>query len=94
MTPPIRIIGNTIAVRIPIFKSAPNAPATFPTIVGPKPHPKSPASARYANITVPPFGHILVAILKVPGQKIPTEKPHNPHPNRASNGIGENVVKI
>ena len=31
-------------------------------------------------------------VLSDPGENIPTENPHNPHPSKASNGTGENVV--
>ena len=53
-----------------------NALAIIPTTVGPLEHPKSPAKAIKAYMAVPPPGSFSAAKLKVPGQKIPTVKPH------------------
>ena len=74
------IHGNTIPHKIPLCRSFPNKADTFPAIVGPTPHPRSPASASNANISVPPFLSLAAERLKVPGQKIPTENPHSIQP--------------
>ena len=83
------IIGNTIALKIPIFKLASKPCATVPTKVGPREHPKSPASASNANIAVPPVGKETDAKLNVPGHIIPTEKPQTAQPSNPKIGYGE-----
>ena len=65
---------------------SPNVFAQKPTTVGPKEHPKSPARASRANITVPPVGIFAEAMLNVPGQKIPTDSPQTAHPSRPNDG--------
>ena len=86
------MIGNTIAARIPIFKSPPIRSATIPTTVGPDEHPKSPASAISAYMAVPPPGSSSAAILNVPGQNIPTVKPQKAHPKSPKNGLPTNTA--
>ena len=65
--------GNMIEHSIPREILPPKISAARPVIVGPNEQPTSPARARNANIAVPPPLRRLDAILKVPGQKIPTE---------------------
>ena len=87
---PINIsIGNTDAQRMPFLRSSPNIPDMNPTNHVPQTHPTSPASARIPYMNVPPFGQTLAAMLSVPGQKIPTEKPHSAHPARLRAGNGD-----
>ena len=74
------IKGKTMAAQTPAFRFPPNALATIPTTVGPEEHPTSPASAIRAYIAVPPPRSRPDAMLKVPGQKMPTENPQNAHP--------------
>ena len=81
--------GNITADKIPLFKSEPSASDTMPTTVGPTEQPMSPARARNANIAVPPVGIAEDAMLKVPGHRIPTEKPHKAQPIRPSTGFVE-----
>ena len=81
--------GNTTAQRIPKLSPPPEASEMKPTKDGPPPHPKSPASAKKANIAVPPPFSDEAARLNVPGHMIPTENPHMPHPIRLSAAIGE-----
>ena len=90
--PIINKIGNILAATIPILRLSLNTLETLPTIVGPSEQPTSPASAKKANITVdPPF--ILEAdMLNIPGQSIPTDKPHKPHPRRFNIGQGDNEI--
>ena len=87
--PIIKAIGKIRAARNPIFKLSLKMPETVPTRVGPDEQPRSPARARNANIAVPPADAFSAARLKTPGQRIPTESPHNPHPIRDRTGIGE-----
>ncbi len=75
-----------MAEKIPIFKLLPNQPDTIPTRVGPPEHPRSPASARNANMAVPPPRIEAAARLNVPGHIIPTENPQSPHPISPSTG--------
>ena len=81
--------GKTVAARMPAFMFSPKASETKPTRVGPEEQPRSPASARSANIAVPPVRSEDAARLKVPGHIMPTEKPHIAQPIRLSNGQGE-----
>ena len=64
----------------------------LPAIEGPVIQPKSPNSARKANIETPPPGIIPAALLMLPGQSTPTEKPHIPQANRETMGNGENAA--
>ena len=80
--------------KIPIFILSLKILDTLPTIVGPSEQPTSPASAKKANIAVPPFFIIDEDILKVPGHKIPTENPEMPHPIRDNNGQGDREITI
>ena len=74
------VIGNNIAINNPTLILPLKPFATMPTIVGPDAQPKSPASAISAYIAVPAVGITFAAMLKVPGQNIPTENPHRAHP--------------
>ena len=65
---------------------------TAPARVGPLAQPRSPANARRANIKVPPFFIPEEAILKVPGQKIPTEKPAKPQARRVIVEFGTKMI--
>lgn len=76
----IKATGKIIADKIPIFKLLLKAFETNPTNVGPPEQPTSPANAKNANIAVPPPFMLTADILNVPGQRIPTESPHSPHP--------------
>ena len=87
-----RTMGNTTPARMPVFKLSPAAPDTRPTNVGPTEQPKSPASARNANMAVPPRLMDADAILKVPGHKMPTDKPHSPQPMNPKMGIGDREI--
>lgn len=83
--------GNRIAVRSPACR-LPHRCAAIPTAAGPAVHPRSPAKARKANIAVPPPRSSPAARLKVPGHKIPTDKPHKAHPASAHRGDRENAA--
>ena len=84
--------GKMIAASIPILILPPVASATKPARLGPTEHPTSPASARNANIAVPPPGKTPAAMLNVPGQNMPTEKPVSAQPMRLNIGYGESDV--
>ena len=84
-------MGKIADTSIPILRLSPRADATLPTIIGPAPHPRSPNRARIANIKVPPRT-VFAAILKVPGQSIPTENPHIPQPIRDNQGRGQRDI--
>ena len=71
-----------MAARSPMVMFPPLVLDTIPTSVGPDEQPKSPASAKNANMAVPPPGRDAADMLKVPGQKIPTEKPKVPQAKR------------
>ena len=62
---------------MPILRLLPQALETNPARVGPPEQPRSPARASKANMAVPPRGIMEEALLKVPGHRIPTEKPHS-----------------
>ena len=82
-----------IEERIPDDILPPNISAAKPVSVGPMEQPASPASARNANMAVPPPFRMLAAMLKVPGQKIPTDKPQKAQPTRLSTGLGDKEVR-
>ena len=84
--------GNTMAAPIPIRILSFIMLATAPARVGPPEQPMSPASANNANKSVPLPLTNADAVLKVPGQNIPTEKPANPHPRSAMTGFGTNTM--
>lgn len=90
--PTIKQIGNTNAVKIPIFKFSDAKLEIPPTSVGPPEHPTSPASASSANIAVPPFLREADALLNVPGHIIPTDKPQIAQPTSEKNGDGESEM--
>lgn len=98
VTLPERIIqtssrtGKTIAASIPARRSLPHRLDTMPARVGPPEHPRSPARASMANKTVPPPFMETAALLKVPGQRMPTEKPHTAHPSRLITGMGTRAM--
>lgn len=73
-----------MAQSMPFFRSSPNALAIIPAKVGPDEQPKSPPSARRANIAVPPPFIPADALLNVPGHMMPTEKPHIATPTSPS----------
>lgn len=92
ITPIINKTGKTVAAIIPILRLSLNRLETDPTTVGPIEHPTSPASAKKANIAVPPLLILADDMLNVPGQRIPTAKPHMPHPIRLNIGNGESEI--
>lgn len=77
-----------MAAKIPVFRLPPAWEDTRPARVGPLEHPRSPASARRANIVVPPRGIETDAVLKSPGHIIPTENPQSAQPKRFNTGNG------
>lgn len=85
-------MGKTIPARMPVFKLSFHALDTMPTRVGPAEHPTSPPKASIANSAVPPRGMTDAALLKVPGQKMPTESPHTAQPTRLSAGSGAREI--
>ena len=91
--PAINKRGKTIAANKPTRRLSSKAPEIKPTKVGPPEQPKSPASARKANIAVPPARISFAAMLKVPGHKIPTESPQSPQPIRPMIGIGTRDIR-
>ena len=82
-----KTMGKPIPAKTPACRLFADLWDTFPIIAGPAAPPKSPARARSANIAVPPDGSICDEILIDPGHIIPTENPHNAHPNNPTNGI-------
>ena len=74
-------------MRIPVRRLSLNKPEATPTVVGPREQPTSPARASRANMAVPPVRIFALAILKEPGQRMPTDKPQSPQPMSPS--IGE-----
>ena len=84
--------GNTIANISPNFKLLSFALAIKPTTEGPAEQPTSPASAIKAYMAVPEFGKAIAAVLKVPGQKIPTEKPHTAQPISPTTGLPDSAA--
>ena len=84
--------GNIIAKIIPSFRLLSFALAINPTTDGPAEQPTSPANAIKAYIAVPVFGSVTAAVLKVPGQKIPTEKPHMAQPIRPTTGFPDRAA--
>ena len=81
------MIGKPIPANTPACKLLAAFSDILPIIAGPIAPPKSPASARSANIAVPPVGSICDDILIEPGHIIPTENPHNAHPINPTHGI-------
>lgn len=84
--------GKRSATSNPVLSPLDAKPDIKPTSVGPMEQPTSPNKASKANMAVPPPGHLTAAKLKVPGQRIPTEKPQSPHPKSATNGIGTSAA--
>lgn len=81
-----------VATKSPLCKLSWKVSETTPTKVGPMEQPRSPASANMANIAVPPFFIVFEARLKVPGQKIPTEKPHRAQPIKPNIAFEESAA--
>ena len=81
--------GNTHPASIPFWRLSFAYWVIFPTRLGPKAPPKSPAIASSANIAVPPVGSRLEEILIVPGHIIPTENPQTIHPIRPTTGFAD-----
>ena len=77
---------------MPVLRLSLNRLDTVPTTVGPIEHPTSPANAKNANIAVPPLLIFADDMLNVPGQRIPTAKPHRPHPSKLNKGSGESEM--
>lgn len=88
ITPANNRAGKIIAANIPVCRLLLKLLDTVPAKAGPLEHPKSPARASMANRAVPPPFIETAALLNVPGQRIPTEKPHIAHPARLSKGTG------
>ncbi len=65
--PTTKRIGKIVAASSPIFRFPPAISEKFPIIAGLTVAPKSPASAKKANIAVPPFGHFGEERRIVPG---------------------------
>ncbi len=84
--------GKISAAKIPFRRSSPNRPDTNPTSVGPPEQPRSPASARNANIAVPPCLNTAADLLNVPGHMIPTDIPHSAQPKSATAGMGMSAM--
>ena len=84
-----RIIGKTVATRMPTFRLSFAIDDTKPTRLGPALQPRSPPSASSANIAVPPLVSIADEIENVPGHIIPTQKPQIEQPISDRAGIGE-----
>lgn len=77
-----------MAARIPACSVFPKALDTNPTRVGPEEHPRSPARASMANMTVPPRRIEAEALLNVPGHMIPTENPQMAQQISSMKGTG------
>ena len=90
--PRINRIGKIIAAIMPVLRLSLNRLDTVPTTVGPIEHPTSPANAKNANIAVQPLLIFADDMLNVPGQRIPTAKPHRPHPSKLNKGSGESEM--
>ena len=84
--------GNTTANKIPAFKLSSIAPEIIPTSVVPPEHPRSPPSASSANIAVPPAGSDAAALLKVPGHRMPTDRPQMAQAIRLTAGTGTKTI--
>lgn len=65
----------------------------MPVTVGPPEQPTSPARARKANKAVPPRRIAAEALLNVPGQRIPTEKPQTAQPNKLTAAFGTKTMQ-
>ena len=92
ITPQSSSIGNTSPARSPSFKLSPSRPDTIPTKVGPTEQPISPPNASSANRAVPPFGIAADALLKVPGHRIPTDRPLTAQAIKLSWGTGRRAI--
>ena len=68
------IAGKIIADKIPIWRLLLKFPDTKPASVGPPEHPRSPARANIANITVPPLLIAAEDLLNVPGHNYADRK--------------------
>ena len=81
-----------MAANRPVFRLPPDHSDRVPTTAGLTVAPKSPASARKANMAVPPLGQAWEERLMAPGQRMPTLKPQTAHPARPSTGQGERAA--
>ena len=88
----IPVIYKQIPANTPTCKLFPAFWEMTPIRLGPMEPPKSPASAKNANIAVPPYGIVFAARLKEPGQSIPTEKPQIAHPKRPIIGLSDKAA--
>ena len=84
--------GKTTAKSKPVFRLPPTASAIEPTIVGHIVAPKSPASAKKANIAVPPLGQVFEEIQIVPGHIMPTASPQRAQPIRPKIAIDDSAA--
>ena len=90
---PIRsTAGKTTEQRMPKLSPLPEDSESIPTKEGPPEQPRSPASAKKANIAAPPPFSEAAAMLNVPGHMIPTENPQMPQPIRLSAAAGEREI--
>ena len=80
------------AAANPAFRFPPAISEIVPTIEGLIVAPKSPASAKNANIAVPPLGQLFEDMLIDPGHIIPTAKPQSAQPASPSIGIVDNAA--
>ena len=87
------IKGNMHPVNKPTRRLSPACCEKYPTMLGPKAPPISPATANSANKAVPPFGILGTVMLILPGHIIPTEKPHMMHPINPKIGIADRPAK-
>ena len=85
-------VGNITANSIPTLRLSPNADETKPTAPGPAEQPKSPPSARSANIAVPPLLSIAAESEKVAGHIMPTLNPQTAQPTSESAGTGNSEI--
>ena len=86
-SPAVSPMGKITPKSMPPFSDPPaRVSVQRLTIAGPATQPRSPAKAKRANMAVPPPRRETAERLRVPGQKIPTEKPHSPHPMRERTG--------
>ena len=79
--------GKTLPASIPVWSRSPACAVTVPTRLGPMAPPRSPDIASKANRAVPPWGRRGEVMLRVPSQRIPTEKPQKMQPSRPITGF-------
>ena len=101
-----KTIAKRMPVRIPAVSAEPEMSGIncviFSSVIpseiipisdGPAAHPISPASAKSANIGVPPRGSISEPSVYAPGHRIATATPEIAQPRSESAGIGERAVR-